>query len=76
MCFWYVKSFKHDNLTVKHCYLICSKPPGVGSIYCFDNDDQATKHYEKYSFQPYHLHQNFDPIYQEALCTGNNNVLQ
>ena len=33
-----------DELTAKHCYFRCSRPPGVDGIKIFDKDDQATKH--------------------------------
>ena len=38
------ESFGCDDLTAKHCYFRCSKPPDVGGIKIFDEDDQATKH--------------------------------
>ena len=36
--------FGHDELTVKHWYFRCSRPPDVDGIKIFDKDDQATKH--------------------------------
>ena len=39
------ESCGHDELTVKHCYFSCSKPPDVDGIKMFDKDDQAAKHY-------------------------------
>ena len=36
-------SFSHHELTAKHCYFRCSKPPDVDGIKIFDKD-QATKH--------------------------------
>ena len=42
-----LKSFGHDELTAKHCYFRCSRPPDVDGIKIFDKDDQATKHYDK-----------------------------
>ena len=38
------ESFGHDELTAKHCYFRCSRPPDVDGIKIFDKDDQATKH--------------------------------
>ena len=38
------KSFNHEYLMAKHCYIGCSKPPNVDEIKNFDKDDQATKH--------------------------------
>ena len=37
------ESFGHE-LTAKHCYFRCSRPPDVNGIKIFDKDDQATKH--------------------------------
>ena len=37
-------SFGHDELTAKHCYFRCSRPPDVDGIKIFDKDDQAAKH--------------------------------
>ena len=39
-----LESFGHDELTAKHCYFRCSRPPDVDGIKFFDKDDQATKH--------------------------------
>ena len=41
------ESFGHDELTAKHCYFKCSRPPDVDGIKTFDKDDQATKHKDK-----------------------------
>ena len=38
------ESFGHDELTAKHCYFRCSRPPDVDGIKIFDKDDQAAKH--------------------------------
>ena len=38
------ESFGHDDLTAKHCYFRCSRPPDVDGIKIFDKDDQAAKH--------------------------------
>ena len=38
-----IKSFDHDDLTAKHCYFRCSRPPDVDGIKTFDKDDQAAK---------------------------------
>ena len=55
-----LESFGHDELTAKHCYFRCSRPPDVDGIKIFDKDDQAAKHYDKNSvLRPGH---NFDPI--------------
>ena len=37
------ESFGHDELTAKHCYFRCSRPPDVDGIKIFDKDDQAAK---------------------------------
>ena len=42
-----LESFGHDELTAKHCYFRCSRPPDVDGIKIFDQDDQATKRYDK-----------------------------
>ena len=39
-----LESFGYDELTAKHCYFRCSRPPDVDGIKIFDKDDQATKH--------------------------------
>ena len=55
-----LESFGHDELTEKHCYFRCSRPPDVDGIKIFDKDDQAAKHYDKNSssvLQPGHLYQ-------------------
>ena len=39
-----LKSFGHDSLIIKHCYLRCSSPPGVDGIKIYDEDEQATKY--------------------------------
>ena len=39
-----LESFGHDELTAKHCYFRCSRPPDVDGIKIFDKDDQAAKH--------------------------------
>ena len=36
--------FGHDDLTVKHCYFRCSRPPDVDGIKICDKDDWAAKH--------------------------------
>ena len=36
-------SFKHHDLTAKHCYFRCSRSPDVYGINIFDKDNQATK---------------------------------
>ena len=55
-----LESFGHDELTAKHCYFRCSRPPDVDGIKIFDKDDQATKYYEKNSvLRPGHLYQKF-----------------
>ena len=38
------ESFGLNELTAKHCYIKCSKPPDVDGMKMFDNDDQAAKH--------------------------------
>ena len=42
-----LESFGHDELTAKHCYFRCSRPPDVDGIKFFDKDDQAVKHKDK-----------------------------
>ena len=42
-----LESFGHDELTAKHSYFRCSRPPDVDGIKIFDKDDQAAKHYDK-----------------------------
>ena len=66
-----LESFGHDELTAKHCYFRCSRPPDIDGIKIFDKDDQAVKHYDKNSDQaakhynknsvlrPGHLYQKF-----------------
>ena len=53
-----LESFGHDELTAKHHYFRCSRPPDVDGIKIFDKDDQAAKHYDKV-LQPGHLYQKF-----------------
>ena len=40
----FVENFSYDRLTVKHCYLSCSRVPDVDGIGILDKDDQATEH--------------------------------
>ena len=42
-CFDRFESFGHDELTAKHFYFRCSRPPDVDRIKLFDEDDQAVK---------------------------------
>ena len=42
--FDWLESFGHDELTAKHCYFRCSRPPDVDGIKIFEKDDQAAKH--------------------------------
>ena len=39
-----LESFVHDELTAKHSYFRCSRPPDVNGIISFDKDDQTAKH--------------------------------
>ena len=39
-----LESFGHDELTAKHYYFRCSRPPDVDEIKIFDKGDQAAKH--------------------------------
>ena len=39
-----LESFGHDELTAKHCYFRCLRPPDVNGIKIFDKEDQAAKH--------------------------------
>ena len=52
-----LESFGHDELTAKHCYFRCSRPPDVDGIKIFDKDDQATK--QNSVLRPGHLYQKF-----------------
>ena len=55
-----LESFGHNELTAKHCYFRCSRPPDVDGNKIFDKDDQVTKHYDKNSvLPPGHLYQKF-----------------
>ena len=55
-----LESFGLDELTAKHCYFRCSRPPDVDGIKIFDKDDQVAKHYDKNSvLWPGHLYQKF-----------------
>ena len=38
------ESFGCDELTAKHCYFMCLRPPDVDEIKMFDKDDRAAKH--------------------------------
>ena len=52
--------FGRNELTTKHCYFRCLRPPDVK---IFDKDDQATKHSDKNNvLWPGHFYQNYDPI--------------
>ena len=42
--FYRFESFSYDDLTAKHCYFRCSRPPDVDGIKIFGKDDQAAKH--------------------------------
>ena len=46
-----LESFGHDELTAKHCYFRCSRPPDVDGIKIFDKDDQAAKYFQAYQNQ-------------------------
>ena len=35
------ESFGHNELTAKHCYFRCSRPPDVDGIKIFDKDDHV-----------------------------------
>ena len=48
-----LESFGHDELTAKHCYFRCSRPPDVDGIKIFDKDDQVNV------LQLGHLYQKF-----------------
>ena len=52
------ESFGHDELTAKHCYFRCSRPPDVDGIKIFDKDNQPQNIKIKYSvLRPGHLYQ-------------------
>ena len=52
-----LESFDHDELTAKHCYFRCSRPPDVDGIKIFDKDDQAQN--VNSVLRPGHLYQKF-----------------
>ena len=58
------KSFGHDDLTTKHCYFRCSRPPDVDGIKLKVLIKMAKLQNIFYlnALQPSHLHQKFDPI--------------
>ena len=72
------KSFGHDNLTIKHCYFRCSRPPGVDMIKNFNKDNQVAKIvlftliFVAWLF----LQKLWSHQYQEALNAQNCNALQ
>ena len=51
------ESFGYDELTTKHCYFRCSRPPDVDGIKIFDEHGQAAKQDERSVLQPGHLYQ-------------------
>ena len=54
------ETFGNDDLTAKHCYFRCLRPPNVDGIKIFDKDDQAAKHcFYLNILQPGHLYQKF-----------------
>ena len=56
------ESFGHDELTAKHCYFRCSRPPDVDGIKIFDKDDQCRPQNIKIKnsvLRPGHLYQKF-----------------
>ena len=58
-----LESFGHDELTAKHCYFRCLRPPDVDGIKIFDKDDQAAKHFFILMFCGLVIFiKNFDPI--------------
>ena len=58
-----LESFDHDELTAKHCYFRCSRPPNVDGIKIFDKDDQAANIKIKTVFCALVIFiKNFDPI--------------
>ena len=38
------ENFGHGELTAKHCYFRCSRPPDIDGIKMFDKDYQSAKH--------------------------------
>ena len=60
-CFNRFESFGQDDLTAKHCYVRCSRPPDVDEVKIFDKDDQTTKRcsFSLNVLRPGHLYQNF-----------------
>ena len=42
-----LECFGHDELTAKHCYFRCSRPPDADGIKIFDKDDQAANFFDK-----------------------------
>ena len=61
------KSFDHDDLTTKHCYFRCSRPPEVDGIKILDKDDQAAKHRHLNVLQPVYLTKNLIPSMSGSL---------
>ena len=72
------ESFGYDELTAKHCYFRCSRPPDVDGITILIKMTRLQNIRLKNSvLQPGHLYQKFwSHQYQEPLSTWNNNVLQ
>ena len=53
-----LKSFGHDELTAKHCYFRCSRPPDVDGIMTRPQNIKIINSV----LWPGHLYQKFDPI--------------
>ena len=55
------ESFAHDDLTAKHCYFRCSRPPNFDRIKIFSKDALATKYcsFSLNVLRPGHLYQTF-----------------
>ena len=55
-----LESFGHDELTAKHCYFRCSRPPDVDGIKIFDKVTRSQNITIKNSvLWPEHLYQKF-----------------
>ena len=55
-----LETFGHDELTAKHCYFRCSRPPDINEIKIFDKDDQAVKQFFYFNVLRHgHLYQKF-----------------
>ena len=54
-----LESFGHDELTTKHCYFRCSRPPDVDGIKIFDMTRPQNIKTKNSVLRPGHLYQKF-----------------